>query len=116
MEGRIRLSGYHDLSLHAYSSPYHWVWRRRNLSASLFVCGGKDDRCSPAHVWKMSARLQLRKTQTELHIVVDLRPQERGHCPVSATLSIRDRNASVPKFVAFLCTELGIPVRRGAMS
>jgi prolyl oligopeptidase len=97
-------------ALHAYS-PYHRVREDVNYPAMLFVCGGKDDRCSPAHVWKMSARLQLRKTQTN-PIVVDYDP-ERGHCPVSP-LSIRID--ALTRRVAFFCKELGIPVRRGAVA
>jgi len=96
--------------LFAYS-PYHRVQDDVNYPSTLFVCGDKDDRCPPAHVWKMSARLQMRKAQTN-SILVDYSP-ERGHSPVQP-FSVRVD--ALARRVAFFCRELGIPVRDGEVS
>ncbi len=54
--------------------------RGHRLSPILFVTGDKDDRCNPAHVRKMAARLQGRPAQKST-VIVDY-SQERGHSPV----------------------------------
>jgi prolyl oligopeptidase len=94
-------------ALFAYS-PYQRVREDVNYPSTLFVCGEKDDRCPPAHVWKMSARLQLRKAQRN-PILVDY-SAERGH---SAVQPLSVRVDALTRRVAFLCRELGISVTDG---
>lgn len=96
-------------ALYAYS-PYHHVQEDVNYPSTLFVCGAKDDRCCPAHVWKMSARLQLRSVQTN-PILVDY-STERGHSPV---LPLSVRVDALTRRVQFLCQELGIPAPTGVV-
>jgi prolyl oligopeptidase len=95
------------LALHAYS-PYHRVQQGLNYPPTLFVTGDKDDRCDPAHVRKMVARLQDGSRQTS-PIIVDYISQ-RGHSPV---LPLSTRVDALTRKIAFLCTELGIPVLLG---
>jgi prolyl oligopeptidase len=66
-------------ALYAYS-PYHHVAADVDYPPILFVTGDKDDRCNPAHVRKMAARLQGRPAQKST-VIVDY-SQERGHSPV----------------------------------
>jgi prolyl oligopeptidase len=91
-------------ALHAYS-PYHNVNGAANYPATLFVSGDKDDRCNPAHVRKMTARLQERAAQVN-PILVDY-SAERGHSPV---LPLTVRIDALARRLAFLCQELGIEV------
>jgi prolyl oligopeptidase len=95
------------LALHAYS-PYHRVQQGLNYPPTLFVTGDNDDRCDPAHVRKMVARLQEGSRQTS-PIIVDYISQ-RGHSPV---LPLSTRVDALTRKIAFLCTELGIPVLLG---
>jgi prolyl oligopeptidase len=88
--------------LYAYS-PYHQVKADINYPAALFVCGGKDERCSPAHVRKMAARLVDRESQTN-SILVDY-SVERGHSPV---LPLSVRVEALTRRIAFLCRELNL--------
>jgi prolyl oligopeptidase len=94
-------------ALFAYS-PYHHVDAERNYSAIMFVTGDKDDRCDPAHVRKMAARLQDRVAQKN-PILVDYSPQ-RGHCPV---LPLSVRIDALTRRIAFLCHELNLPLPSG---
>jgi prolyl oligopeptidase len=94
-------------ALYAYS-PYHHIAEDVNYPAILFVTGDKDDRCNPAHVRKMAARLQDRSAQ-QLPVVVDY-SEERGHSPV---LPLSVRVPALVRRVAFLCRELHIPVSNG---
>jgi prolyl oligopeptidase len=89
-------------SLYAYS-PYHHVDDGVDYPPTLFVSGDKDDRCNPAHLRKMAARLLGRSAQTNA-IVVDYSDQ-RGHSPV---LPLSVRTEALARRVAFLCHELGI--------
>jgi prolyl oligopeptidase len=89
-------------ALLAYS-PYHQVKDSIDYPAVLFVSGDKDDRCNPAHVRKMAARLQQRQVQT--HAVVVDYSKERGH---SAVLPLSVRIDALTRRVAFLCRELSI--------
>ena len=91
-------------ALYAYS-PYHHVRRNVDYPATLFVSGDKDDRCNPAHVRKMAARLQERAAQCH-PILVDY-SAERGHSP---TLPLSVRIDALARRLAFLCKELGIEV------
>jgi prolyl oligopeptidase len=91
-------------ALYAYS-PYHRVQEDVNYPATFFVSGDSDDRCNPAHVRKMAARLQTRPTQTN-PILVDY-SRERGHSPV---LPLSVRVEALARRLAFLCEELGIEV------
>lgn len=91
-------------ALYAYS-PYHRVRDNVNYPATLFVTGDKDAQCDPAHVRKMTARLQNRKEQRD-SILVDY-SIERGHTP-SLPLSVRI--AALTHRLAFLCNELGITI------
>jgi prolyl oligopeptidase len=91
-------------ALHAYS-PYHRVLRNVDYPAVLFVSGDKDDRCNPAHVRKMAARLQERGAQRN-PVLVDY-SAERGHVPV---LPLSVRIDALARRLAFLSGELGIEV------
>jgi prolyl oligopeptidase len=91
-------------ALHAYS-PYHHVQENADYPATLFVSGDQDDRCSPAHVRKMAARLQERAAQRN-PILVDY-SAERGHSP---TLPLSVRIDALARRLAFLCRELRIEV------
>jgi len=94
-------------ALYAYS-PYHHIAEDVNYPAILFVTGDKDDRCNPAHVRKMAARLQGRSAQ-QSPVIVDY-SEERGHSPV---LPLSVRVPALARRVAFLCRELHIPVSNG---
>jgi prolyl oligopeptidase len=94
-------------ALYAYS-PYHHVENDLNYPSTLFVAGDKDDRCDPAHVRKMAARLQDRIAQQN-PILVDY-SRERGHSPV---LPLSVRIEALTRRVAFLCQELNIPLPLG---
>jgi prolyl oligopeptidase len=91
-------------SLLSYS-PYHHVEDKINYPAVLFVSGDKDDRCNPAHVRKMAARLQQRNAQ--VHPVLVDYSEERGHSPV---LPLSVRVEALVRRIAFLCRELSIPI------
>jgi prolyl oligopeptidase len=84
-------------------SPYHHVAEDMNYPSVLFVSGDSDDRCSPAHVRKMAARLKAREAQIN-PIIVDY-SEERGHSPV---LPLSVRTEALTRRIAFLCRELGI--------
>jgi prolyl oligopeptidase len=94
-------------ALYAYS-PYHHVSEDIDYPATLFVTGDKDDRCNPAHVRKMAARLQERPVQSS-PIVVDY-SEERGHSPV---LPLSIRIPALARRIAFLCRELQIAIPDG---
>jgi len=96
-------------ALHAYS-PYHNVANGTNYPATLFVTGDKDDRCNPAHVRKMAARLQERPAQIS-PVIVDY-SEERGHSPV---LPLSVRVEALARRIAFLCRELHIPLASGGL-
>jgi prolyl oligopeptidase len=91
-------------ALHALS-PYHHVRSDEDYPATLFVTGDRDDRCNPAHVRKMAARLQERAAQRN-SILVDY-SAERGHSPV---LPLLERVDALARRLAFLCRELTIEV------
>jgi prolyl oligopeptidase len=86
-------------------SPYHRVQPDVNYPATLFVSGARDDRCNPAHVRKMAAKLQNRAAQRN-PILVDYSPQ-RGHSPA---LPLAIRIEALARRIAFLCRELGIEI------
>jgi prolyl oligopeptidase len=94
-------------ALYAYS-PYHHVRRGTSYPAMMFVTGDQDERCSPAHVRKMAARLQEEGTQRS-PVIVDYSDQ-RGHSP---TLPLEFRVDALARRIAFLCQELSIPVTDG---
>jgi len=94
-------------ALYRYS-PYHRIEEGVNYPATLFVTGDRDDRCNPAHVRKMAARLQSRPVQTK-PILVDY-SVERGHSPV---LPLSVRTAALSRRIAFLAKELGLPMPQG---
>ncbi len=91
-------------ALHRYS-PYHRVRRNIDYPSVLFVTGDNDDRCNPAHVRKMAARLQERAAQHH-PVLVDY-SAERGHSPL---LPLSFRVEALARRIAFLCRELGIQV------
>jgi prolyl oligopeptidase len=86
-------------------SPYHHVREDINYPAVLFVTGDGDDRCDPAHVRKMVARLQKRAAQ-ENPVLVDY-SRERGH---RAGLPISERVDAIARRIAFLTSELRVHV------
>jgi prolyl oligopeptidase len=94
-------------ALYRYS-PYHRIEEDVNYPATLFVTGDRDDRCNPAHVRKMASRLQSRPAQTN-PILVDY-SAERGHSPV---LPLSVRTAALSRRIAFLASELGLPMPQG---
>src|SRR5260370_10432742 len=91
-------------ALYAYS-PYRHVEETVDYPATLFVSGDNDDRCTPAHVRKMAARLQDRSAQSN-PVLVDY-SSERGHSPV---LPLSVRIDALARRLAFFVRELGIHV------
>lgn len=91
-------------ALYAYS-PYHRVRDGVNYPAMLFVTGDQDDRCNPAHVRKMAARLHELTCQHS-PIIVDY-SSERGHSPA---LPLSVRIDALTRRLAFLCRELNIEI------
>lgn len=89
-------------ALLAYS-PYHRVEETVNYPATLFVTGDKDDRCNPAHVRKMAAKLQ-NCTAQQNPILVDY-SEQRGHVPA---LPLSVRIDALARRIAFLCRELSL--------
>jgi prolyl oligopeptidase len=94
-------------ALYAYS-PYHRIADDVGYPAVLFVAGDKDDRCNPAHVRKMAARMQQRDVQTN-PVLVDY-SAERGHSPA---LPLSVRTEALVHRIAFLCRELRISTTLG---
>jgi len=94
-------------ALYAYS-PYHHVEDNINYPATLFVTGDRDDRCNPAHVRKMAARLQAGSAQVN-PILVDY-SAERGHVPA---LPLSVRRDALTRRLAFLAKELGLALSKG---
>ena len=94
-------------SLYGYS-PYHRIQEGVNYPATLFITGDRDDRCNPAHVRKMAARLQSRPAQGN-PILVDY-SDERGHAPV---LPFSVRTKALFRRIAFLAEALGLPITPG---
>jgi len=94
-------------ALYAYS-PYHNIADDVDYPPVLFVSGDRDDRCNPAHVRKMAARLQQRDVQSN-SVLVDY-SLERGHSPV---LPLSIRIESLARRLAFLCRELNITIPFG---
>jgi prolyl oligopeptidase len=90
-------------------SPYHRVRPDADYPATLFVSGDRDDRCNPAHVRKMAARLQNRAAQRN-PVLVDYSPQ-RGHSPA---LPLAIRIEALARRIAFLCREMGIEIPKEA--
>jgi len=93
--------------LHEYS-PYHRVQKDINYPSVFFVSGDKDDRCNPAHVRKMAARLQADGAQTR-PILVDYCGQ-RGHAPV---LPLSVRIDALARRIAFMWRELNSDAAKG---
>jgi prolyl oligopeptidase len=91
-------------ALYGYS-PYHRVRTNIDYPSVLFVSGDKDDRCNPAHVRKMVARLQERNAQVN-PVLLDY-SQERGHSPA---LPLSVRIEALTRRLAFLCRELRLEV------
>jgi prolyl oligopeptidase len=89
-------------------SPYHRITEDVDYPSLLFVSGDEDDRCNPAHVRKMAARLQGRSAQHSA-VIVDY-CEERGHSPV---LPLSVRIEALARRIAFLCRELKLPVEFG---
>lgn len=89
-------------ALLAYS-PYHRIEDETNYPAVLFVSGDSDERCHPAHVRKMAARLLSRPSQ-ENPVLIDY-SGHRGHAPV-LPLSVREQ--ALAARISFLCRELGV--------
>jgi prolyl oligopeptidase len=89
-------------------SPYHRITDDVDYPSVLFVSGDEDDRCNPAHVRKMAARLQGRSAQ-HFAVIVDY-SEERGHSPV---LPLSFRIEALARRIAFLCRELNLPIEFG---
>jgi prolyl oligopeptidase len=96
-------------ALYAYS-PYHRIEDHTGYPAVMFVSGDKDERCDPAHVRKMAARLQDRDSQIS-PVIVDY-SEERGHSPV---LPLSTRVGALTRRIAFLCKELGLSTSAGGV-
>lgn len=95
-------------ALYSYS-PYHHIQERTDYPSVLFVSGDSDDRCNPAHVRKMAARLQERAGQ-DASVVVDY-SEQRGHSPV---LPLSVRVDALTRRIAFLSREMNIGIAHGA--
>jgi prolyl oligopeptidase len=95
--------------LHSYS-PYHNIPRGETLPAFLFVTGDEDDRCDPAHVRKMAARLE-EGPKLSRPVIVEY-GRHRGHAP---GLPVEDRVESLAKRCAFLRRELDLPQFHGGL-
>lgn len=95
------------LALYSYS-PYHRIPIGEELPAFLFVTGDEDDRCDPAHVRKMAARLED-ATEGAVHVLVDY-SRHRGHAP---GLPLQDRVKSLAKRCVFLRREMELPAFHG---
>jgi prolyl oligopeptidase len=91
-------------ALLAYS-PYHNVRESVNYPATLFFTGDRDERCNPAHVRKMAARLQGRAEQ-DRPVLVEY-SAERGHSP---TLPLSVRIEALARRLAFVVRELGLEI------
>jgi prolyl oligopeptidase len=89
-------------------SPYHRITDDVDYPSVLFVSGDEDDRCNPAHVRKMAARLQGRCAQ-HFAVIVDY-SEKRGHSPV---LPLSVRIEALARRIAFLCRELNLLVEFG---
>jgi len=94
-------------ALYSYS-PYHRVEVTINYPATLFVSGDRDERCNPAHVRKMVARLQEREAQSS-PIILDY-CEQRGHSPL---LPLSVRIQALARRIAFLCRQMNIPLTDG---
>jgi prolyl oligopeptidase len=94
-------------ALYAYS-PYHHVDEDIDYPPVMCVSGDKDDRCNPAHVRKMAARLQSRSAQRS-PVIVDY-SEQRGHVPA---LPLSTRVEALARRIAFLCKELTISLPAG---
>jgi prolyl oligopeptidase len=84
-------------------SPYHHTEEAINYPSTLFVTGGRDTRCNPAHVRKMTARLQERQAQKST-ILVDY-SGERGH---AAGMPLSTRIEGLARRLFFIVTEIGL--------
>jgi prolyl oligopeptidase len=91
-------------ALYSYS-PYHNVKVDENYPSAMFVTGDQDDRCNPAHVRKMVARLEDCDVRTN-PLLVDY-SLERGHSPV---LPLSIRLEALARRLAFLCRALGMVI------
>ncbi len=97
------------VALYSYS-PYHNIPSGEILPAFLFVSGDEDDRCDPAHVRKMVARLE-EDSEGPRQIIVDYN-KHRGHTP---GLPLDDRVESLARRGAFLLRELDLSPFRGGL-
>jgi prolyl oligopeptidase len=93
--------------LHSYS-PYHHVDDSIDYPAVMFVSGDRDERCNPAHVRKMAARLLDRSCQRH-PVLVDY-SDHRGHSPV---LPLSVRIEALVRRAAFLIKELNMSSSEG---
>ncbi len=89
-------------------SPYHHTEEATNYPSTLFVTGERDTRCNPAHVRKMTARLQERQAQ-ENTILVDY-SSERGH---AAGMPLSTRIEGLARRLFFIVTEIGLAQELG---
>ena len=83
-------------------SPYHRVEEATNYPSMLFITGERDTRCNPAHVRKMTARLQERQAQKNT-ILMDY-SSERGH---AAGMPLSTRIEGLARRLFFIVTEIG---------
>ncbi|MGC2160745.1 MAG: prolyl oligopeptidase family serine peptidase, partial [Silvibacterium sp.] len=90
-------------ALYGYS-PYHHVNNSACYPSALFVTGGRDERCNPAHAMKMVALLQDLPAQAN-PVLLDY-DKERGH---SATMPLSVRIEALTRRIAFLCREICLP-------
>lgn len=92
-------------------SPYHCITEYVDYPSVVFVTGDEDDRCNPAHVRKMAARLQGRSAQ-HFAVIVDY-SEERGHSPV---LPLSFRIEALTRRIAFLLRVRDAPSELGGIS
>jgi prolyl oligopeptidase len=92
-------------SLLSYS-PYHRVRDDVAYPAVLLISGDSDTRCNPMHARKMTARLQSSNT-SGYPILLQYNPSW-GHTPVQP---LSFRVDALTDRLAFVCHELGVPVK-----
>jgi prolyl oligopeptidase len=86
-------------------SPYHRVHDDTAYPATMIVSGDCDQNCNPLHARKMTARLQAANVSGH-PILLDY-SQYRGHSPV---LPLTERVEALTDRMAFLCSQLQLPV------
>jgi len=94
-----------DFAVLAKYSPYHQVRDGVAYPATMIVSGDADGNCNPLHARKMTARLQAANVSGR-PVLLDY-SKFRGHSPV---LPLSERIEALTDRMAFLCSQLQLPV------